>query len=276
MRDAPDKDIPPNLRGWLSEVYMTAALTAQSEHLARRLGERSTVDDPIFGRAKGMPKLAEFLRDISEWLTNRDAAFDKTAFTLGPDSDVTEGTLALTLNAKRVPIPVAIVAERRRGREVEMRLYYSTQAIRGPGAVRPRIHPDADPIPVPPPVAAHVDALARGDVDAAVASFESGGSLRDSAGVVHIRDNGGGPLRVWHENLLRARSGQSGRGAYEIAKGARTDDGRTCALEYTVVRAHGADVVPQPGLAIYERGESGLLSQVRMYDDVQPLGPLAE
>ena len=255
---------------------MTAALTAQSEHLARRLGERSTVDDPIFGRAKGMPKLAEFLRDISEWLTNRDAAFDKTAFTLGPDSDVTEGTLALTLDAKRVPIPVAIVAERRRGREVEMRLYYSTQAIRGPGVVRPRIHPDADPIAVPPPVAAHVDALARGDVDAAVASFESGGSLRDSAGVVHIGDNGGGPLRVWHENLLRARSGQSGRGAYEIAKGARTDDGRTCALEYTVVRAHGADVVPQPGLAIYERGESGLLSQVRMYDDVQPLGPLAE
>jgi hypothetical protein len=269
MRDAPDKDIPPNLRGWLSEVYVTAALTAQSEHLARRLGARSTVDDPIFGRAKGMPKLAEFLRDISEWFRNRDAAFDKTAFTLGPDSDVTEGTMTLTLDGRRVPIPVAIVAERRRGREIEMRLYYSTQPIRATAPARPRLHPDAQGIAVPPPVAAHIDALARGDVDAAVAAFESRGALRDSAGVVHIRDNGGGPLRVWHEKQLRSRPGSAERGSYEIVKGARTDDGRTCALEYTVVRVHGADVVPQPGLAIYERGESGLLSAVRMYDDVR-------
>jgi hypothetical protein len=54
----------------------------------------------------------------------------------------------------------------------------------------------------------------------------------------------------------------------EILKGARADDGSSCALEYTVVRVHGKDVAPQAGLAVYERGESGLLRSVRVYQDV--------
>jgi hypothetical protein len=36
-----------------------------------------------------------------------------------------------------------------------------------------------------------------------------------------------------------------------------------------VVRVHGKNVSPQAGLAVYERGESGLLSAVRVYDDLQ-------
>ena len=55
----------------------------------------------------------------------------------------------------------------------------------------------------------------------------------------------------------------------EVLKGARADDGRTCALEYTVVRVHGKPVPPQAGLAVYERGESGLLHAVRVYEDVE-------
>jgi hypothetical protein len=54
-----------------------------------------------------------------------------------------------------------------------------------------------------------------------------------------------------------------------VLKGARADDGRTCALEYTVVRVHGKPVPPQAGLAVYERGESGLLHAVRVYEDVE-------
>ena len=61
----------------------------------------------------------------------------------------------------------------------------------------------------------------------------------------------------------------SGRGAgIEVLKGARADDGRICALEYTVVRVRGKNVPPQAGLAVYERGESGLLRAVRIYEDV--------
>ncbi len=267
MRDAPDRDSPSNLRGWLSDVYVVALLEGQSEQLARRLGDRATVDDPIFGRAGGMPALERYLREMGEWLSKHQAAFEKVALTLGSDRDVTEGTLALTFEGRRASVPMAIVAERRKEREVELRLYYSTGPIRGTHTVRAPLLPQDDEVLVPPPVAAHVDALARGDLEAIVASFQNGGVVRDPSGVAHPRGDAGGAMRAYYEKLLTGQG--SAHGGVEVLKGARADDGRTCALEYTVVRVHGKGVPPQAGLAVYERGESGLLRALRVYDDVE-------
>ncbi len=44
-------------------------------------------------------------------------------------------------------------------------------------------------------------------------------------------------------------------------------DGRTCALEYNVVR-WGAQLLPQAGVAVYVLGDSGKLAAVRVYDDI--------
>src|SRR5579859_2129717 len=164
MRETPDDGAPSRLRGRLSEVFMSALLAAQTEQLARRLGERATVDDPIFGRAAGMGELERYLREYGEWLAKRSATFEPSGFTLGSDRDVTEGTLALAVEGRRVAVPVGIVAERRKEREVELRLYYATKPIRGKGAVRGRLLADDAEVPVPPPVAALIDALGRGDV----------------------------------------------------------------------------------------------------------------
>jgi hypothetical protein len=49
-----------------------------------------------------------------------------------------------------------------------------------------------------------------------------------------------------------------------------SDDGVRCALEYNCVRWGGHDLTPQAGMGIYERGRSGRLSAVRVYDDVEP------
>jgi hypothetical protein len=255
-------------------VYVTALLEGQSEHLARRLGDRATVDDPIFGRGSGMPALERYLREVGDWLAKHQASFEKVAFTLGSDRDVTEGTLTLTFEGRRVSVPLAIVAERRKEREVELRLYYSTAPIRGTHTVRAPLLPQDDEVGVPPPVAAHLEALARGDLEAIAGSFEAGGSMRDPAGTVHARAESGGALRAYYEKLLRGRDGRTpsdrgpGGAGIDILKGARADDGRTCALEYTVVRVHGKTVPPQAGLAVYERGESGLLSALRVYEDI--------
>jgi hypothetical protein len=249
------------LRGPLSEVYLSALASGQAEPVARRMGDRATVDDPIFGRKSGMPALEGYLEEVAGWLAKRSGAFEKTAFTVGSDRDVTEGTLALTFEARRVTLPVAVVAERRREREIEVRLYYSTRPISGTRAVRSPLLPKDDEVAVPPPVAAHLEALAKGNLDGIVASFEAGGTLRDASGHTHSKDEG--TLRTYYEHLFGGRSG------YEVLKGARADDGRTCALEYTVVRARGKAVAPQAGLAVYERGESGLLRTVRIYEDVE-------
>jgi hypothetical protein len=262
MDDAPQRGAPSSVRGWLSEVYMPALVSAQAEQLARRLGHRATVDDPIFGRAQGTPALLTYLERAATWLTKHDGAFDSSGFTTGSDRDVTEGTLSVTVEGARVKVPVAVVAERRPEREVEIRLYYSTRLLLGKPTARTALVPRDDDLPVPPPVSAHLLALARGDVDAVVASFEPGGTVRDPLGREHIKEARGGALHAFFDGLLAGAS--SGGAAIQILKGARADDGRTCALEYSVTVAG----TPQPALAVYERGDSGLLRAARLYHDL--------
>ena len=192
---------------------MLALVSAQADQLVRRLGDRATVDDPIFGRTTGMPALARYLEEVSAWLGKHDGAFDKVAFVTGSDRDVTEGTLSLTFEGRRVRVPLAVVAERRPEREVEMRLYYSTKPIKGTRAVRSPLLPKDDEVAVPVQVAAQLDALSRADVDAVLASFEDGARLRDAAGETHVKSTEGGPLRVYYEKLcaVRKRGGRQRR-----------------------------------------------------------------
>jgi hypothetical protein len=49
-----------------------------------------------------------------------------------------------------------------------------------------------------------------------------------------------------------------------------TDDGVRCAVEYNCVRWGSHDLPPQAGLGVCERGPDGLLTAVRVYDDVEP------
>ncbi len=274
-----ERGAPSSLRGWLSEVYLPALLSSQPEQLALRLGDRATVDDPIFGRTNGMPALLRYLEEVAAWLGKHEASFDKVAFIMGSDRDVTEGTLGLTFDGRRVKLPVAVVAERRKEREVEMRLYYSTRPINGIHAVRSPLLPQDDQIAVPPPIAAHLVALGKADVPAIVASFEIGGTLQSPSGEVFTREADGGTLQAFYERLFRTdRGGRSaggaseGAGGVEVLNGGRADDGSTCALEYTIVKVHGKGVPAQAGLAVYERGESGLLKAARFYEDAEIRG----
>jgi hypothetical protein len=47
-----------------------------------------------------------------------------------------------------------------------------------------------------------------------------------------------------------------------------SDDGVACAIEFNAVAFGKEELVPQAGIAVYERGASGLLHAARIYDDV--------
>lgn len=256
----PDRGPPTSLRGWLSDVYLPCLLDDNQESLealVRRLGGRATVDDPIFGRASGLPALERYVAEMSSWMKAHAATFARVHFTTGVDRDVTEGALSLKFDEKTVELPVAIVAEKRRSREIELRLYYSTQPIKGTAAGRSPLVGEASELSLPKAIDDHVAALGRGDVDAVLATFESDGTMQEARGVTHAKS---GDLKAFYAKLLE------GSGV-ELVKGAAADDGRTVALEYTLVRIHGKAVPPQAGLAIYERGDNGLIRALRVYDD---------
>jgi hypothetical protein len=265
MEDGSRRSASTNLRGWLSEVYLPALLSAQGDDLARRLGSRATVDDPIFGRSSGAAAIGRHIEQAVAWFAARSASFERVAFTTGSDRDVTEGVLTLVADGQRVALPVAVVAERRPEREVEIRIYHSTKAIVDKPPARAPLVPRDDDLPLPPPINAHLYALARGDIESVIAGFEEGASLRDPLGGSHPKASHGGALRAYYERLIG--TGVPRGPGLDLLKGARADDGRTCALEYTVAKLHGRDVTPQPGLAVYERGESGLLHAARLYHD---------
>ncbi len=266
FEEEPDRGPPTSLRGWLSDVYLPALLDDDQKSLtalALRLGSRATVDDPIFGRASGVPALDRYIDEVSTWLETHKAKYTRLYFTTGIDRDVTEGSLTLTFDDKTVDLPVAVVAERRRSREVELRVYYSTQPIKGTFAARSPLVQEDSEVALPDAVTAHIDALRKADVTALVAGFEPGGTLREARGVEHAKGAG---LEGFYKKLVADGASSAG---VEVLKGGAADDGRTCALEYTLVKIHGKDVPPQAALAVYERGDSGLLRSLRVYDDLE-------
>ena len=68
MESAPDRGAPSGLRGWLSDLYFASLASqeeAQLDQLLKRLGERATIDDPIFGRTSGMPTLQRYAEEVA-------------------------------------------------------------------------------------------------------------------------------------------------------------------------------------------------------------------
>ena len=92
---------------------------------------------------------------------------------------------------------------------------------------------------------------------------EPGGYAREPAGADNVHRGPEG-LREFYEWLL------SNGGGIPLEHCSVTDDERTCALEYNVVRWGQAELPPEAGIAIYVRGESGKLAAARIYDDADP------
>ena len=278
MVDTVDRGTQSNLRGWLSDVYWPALLSGEADSLAIRLGERATVDDPVFGHAGGGGPLAARLREIAIWLSEKRASFERDGFVMGSDRDVTYGVLALTHRGTPLRLPVAVVAERKPERVVSLRVYHATAALLDHRPARKPQLADDERTVVPPPVAAYLDARSRGDVAGVVASFEDGATIYDSRGALHPKREGGGALQGYYAALAAPRTGLA---PVSVVASARADDGRVCALEYTVLARESAgenaggtqSAAPrEAGFAVFERGDSGLLHSLRSYDDVDSLG----
>jgi hypothetical protein len=112
-------------------------------------------------------------------------------------------------------------------------------------------------------VAEYQGALAAGDVDAIVATFEPDAYAREPGGGRYVHRGAEG-LRAFYEQLF------SNDGGIPLEHCGMLDDGRACALEYNVVWWGRTELPPEAGVAVYVRGESGKLAAARIYDDTDP------
>jgi hypothetical protein len=163
-----------------------------------------------------------------------------------------------------IALPVAITGDLRADGQIEeVRIYFSSWPLAARHANRPPLlQPDPE-LHEPDIVGDYQRALAAGDVDAIVATFEPDGYAREPAGGSHLHKGQDG-LRAFYELLF------SNGGGIPLEHCAVIDHGRACVLEYNVVRGGRTELPPQAGVAVYTRGAGGRLAAARIYDDAEP------
>jgi hypothetical protein len=248
--------------------YFDGLMAGDLDALVESFAGEPQLQHPVRGRIKGVRAFEAFVAETIQWFARRNISVAEVERVVMERRGFEEVVLELDGEAGRVALPHAMVADHDSdGGLTELRIYFSAWPLTGRHANRPpllQLDPDVHESDV---VGEYQAALAAGDVDAIVAAFEADGYAREPAGGEHVHSGYEG-LRAFYELLF------SGGGGIPLEHCAMIDNGRSCALEYNVVRWGETELAPQAGMAVYVRGPGGRLAAARIYDDVDPpLGP---
>jgi hypothetical protein len=247
-------------------AYYEGIIVNEPEALVRSFAARQPVlDDPRVGYVEGARQLRAFVNGTAEWLRERDAVVENVALTRTPTRTVEEVVLhLLSEDGGRVELPVAIVADRNPDRTLKaIRVYHSMWPLTGEHAVRPPLLPEDPRLHAEGAPGIYQRALAEGDLAGIVGIFEPEGYAREPSGGAYLY-RGAEVLQELYAHLF------ANGGGIGLEHCTLTDDGVRCAIEYNCVQWGVTEILPQAGVAIYERGNGGLLAAARIYDDVEP------
>jgi limonene-1,2-epoxide hydrolase len=219
------------------------------------------VYDPHSGEIRGHKRLRRFVRSSQSLLAERHARTETVAATVVGGRAVVELLAHVRFDERELAWPVAVVAESHDDRTVAFRSYFSRWLFEGQRPVRP---PILKPGPAHPGdvVGRYQAGLAAGDTEAVVRTFTPDGYYREPIGPP-LAHRGAHELRSFFSRCFSAGGGIG------LEHCCVTDDSVRCALEYNCVRWGNFDLPPQAGIAVFERGPDGLLTAVRVYDDVE-------
>ncbi len=246
-----DRGSASALKGRLADVYVPALVDGSLEALSRRLGNRATIDDPLFGRASTLSSIDPLLEKVAARFGEARTTYRHIASATGVDRDVSEGVLYMTTAAGMAEFPIAVIAERRRLREIELRVYYATGS--GQRKPRPSIRSSHEEVPIPQLVAHVLEAFRKGAIERVLSAFEEGSRFVDPVGRVHNKRDG---------SMATFIAGLGSR--VGVDPGGVADDGRTCCIEMLLTREH-SNGDPEPAALSFERGDSGLIRELRLY-----------
>lgn len=224
------------LKGPLSDVFVPALLEGSLPALGKRLGDRAQLCDPRFGTATG----SELGKRLAE-LRTAWAGFtaEKERIVAGIERDVWVGTLT---NKDRV-VYLALGVERRRMREIEIRMYHTYD--------KPYVftHTNREQAALPLALEAALAALESGNSDELTAELDPQATLKTQTGASFMRDK-----------VAQFLAAVRGEGNVTLERHGSADDGRSAAAELTLTRgAVGSSLV-----LVASRGESGLITSLRL------------
>lgn len=244
--------------------YYEGILAEEPDALVRSFADRPLVHDPRVGHVEGAREFLGYMSETVEWLRERDAVVENVALTLTRSRTVEEVVLYLIEAGRRVELPVAIVTDRNPDRTIKtIRVYHSMWPLTGGHRVRGPLIPLDPSVAAPDVVGEYQRALAAGDLEAVLATYEDDAYVREPSGGEYVY-RGKEKLREVYSFMF------ANGGGIPLEHCAVTDDGVRCAVEYNCVRWGVDEIPPQAGVAVYERGASGRLAGGRIYDDVDP------
>jgi hypothetical protein len=244
-----------------TEAYFGRLMAGDRAAIGAAFAGAPLSDDPFAGAVRGDAALDAFVAERHAWLAARAARLSPGPTTRAGGRTVVEAVLRLHHEGHDVDLPIAVVGDDAPdGRLRALRVYHSFWPLEGHHRVRPPLLRRDPAALTTGAVAEYQRALAAGDVDAIVATFEADGYFREPSGEPWVH-RGPVELRKFMTQILAA-------GGIGIDHTTVTDDGKTCAIEFNAVRFGKQALAPQAGLAIYERGPTGRLRAARIYDDI--------
>lgn len=243
-----------------TSAYLSNLLAGDTARLLAAFAGEPVLDDPIRGRVRGTSGFEQFVKTHQAWLLERVARIEPIRTTRTPHRTVVESLVYLRRPGGETELPVAVVGEPGGESLSAIRVYHSLWPIDGAHQVRAPLLTRDPALTVSDVVADYQRALAAGDVEAIVSTFEADGYFREPAGGEWLF-KGEARLREFMAHIL-------GAGGIGLEYCTVTDDGVACAVEFNAVQFGRQKLQPQAGVAVYERGASGRLHAARIYDDV--------
>lgn len=243
--------------------YLPLLISGDANQLLELFAGEPIVDDPRAGHIQGVEKFQQFVATNQEWLRQHQERVEPVALTKNDTRAVFECILHLVQNSKQIPLPVAIVGDMHDNKITAIRVYHSMYPLIGKHYVRAPILAHQHSLTMPSVVACYQQALAKGDLETIVQQFEANGLAREPSGSKYFYQ-GTEKLRYFYAMLF------SNNGGIPLQHCSITDDNTRCAIEYNVTDWGQTQLPAQAGVAVYEKGASGLLIAARIYDDVEP------
>jgi hypothetical protein len=244
-----------------TEKYLHALASGDSDAVLSLFAAEPSIQDPTAGHVGDRAAVLDFVGGRYRWLAEGRAGVEHLRTTRIPGRSVVEYVLHLELDGRPYPLPYAVVGEYAGDDALkEIRVYHSMWPLIGTHEVRRAILPAGKAEQLSDVIAIYQEALAEGDLAAIVGTFEPDGYFREPAGGPHVH-RGTKQLTRFMEMILRP-------GGIALEHCTVSDDGVACAIEFNAVAFGETLLVPQAGVAVYERGASGRLHAARIYDDV--------